>query len=106
MFSLRPGHAGRQHAGAAHDQVDARTGLASHQQRLDQRRVGQRIDLGDDARHAAGARRRGATCPQVGQHAAVQLERRLTAGAVAAHRAWLASCWNTASASAVRPGRR
>ena len=52
-----PGQAGRQHAGAAHDQVDRHAGLAGADQRLDQRDVGQRIDLDDDARAAARPRR-------------------------------------------------
>ncbi len=53
MFWLRPWHPGPQAADAADVQVDADAGSRGRVQGLDQFRVGQRIDLGNDVRPLA-----------------------------------------------------
>jgi hypothetical protein len=74
-----PLDARRQHAGAADDQVDLRARLPGPDQRLDQRHVGEGVDLHDDACRAAGSSGR-ADATDVGQHLLVQCEGRLQQG--------------------------
>ena len=68
-------HLRRQHAGAAHDQVDLHAGLAGTHQRLDEGHVGERIHLGHDAPGHALARAIGNLGDLLHQPA-VQVERR------------------------------
>ena len=53
MFSLSPGTPGPQAADAAGEEVDPHPGLAGPVERLDHARVGERVELGDDAPLAA-----------------------------------------------------
>ena len=65
------GHTGGEHARAAHDEVDVDAGLRRGDQGLDERLVGQRVELEHDARGLPQARRRSAALDQ-GEHLALQ----------------------------------
>jgi len=58
----QPGHARRQHAGAAHDEVDACAVARGVDECPDQRGIGQGVDLHDDACRPARTRRRSHLC--------------------------------------------
>ena len=104
MRSLTPGRpGGSMQAPRTIRSIDG-AGLAGAQQRLDQRRVGERIDLDDDARRPPGARGVGYLLEQCRS-----MRRCSRNGAASSWRGgaacvWLAICWNTASASAVSAG--
>jgi hypothetical protein len=99
MRSVTPGRPGRQHAGAAHDEVDLGTGLAGLHQRPDEGRIGERVDLDDDARRLPAAPRPATSSSAIMRRCNAKRRRHQWRGG--GTRVWLASCWKTASASAV-----